>query len=252
SPDGTRIVSAAARVFGAAELKVWDARTGTVLLDLTQKDKTDSASMGEEGGCVAFSPDGRRFVVGGMYTRNISPSLVQVWDAAAGTVLVELKGNQGSMRSVAFSPDGTQIATGSSNNTATVWDAEKGTALLELKGHTGAVNSVAFSPDGKRIITGSGDRTVRVWDARTGTTLGELKGHTGAVTNVSFSADGTRLLTAVSGERGLVRQAGVVTSVATGEVIVWDAPIHKSALELVGHTGGIVAAAFSPDGTQIA
>src|SRR5262249_53944137 len=87
SPDGTRIVTAAAAVFGATELKVWDARTGTALLDLTLKDKTGSVSMGEEGGCVAFSPDGRRFVAGGMYTRSIHPWVVQVWDAETGTVL---------------------------------------------------------------------------------------------------------------------------------------------------------------------
>src|SRR5262249_33473964 len=127
-----------------------------------------------------------------------------------------------------------------------------GTALLELKGHTGTVNSVAFSPDGQRIVTGSGDRTVRVWDVKTGTTLAELKGHTGAVTNVSFSADGMRLLTAGSGERALVAQAGMVRSAAPGEVMVWDAPIHKPALELVGNTGGIESVAFSPDSRRIA
>src|SRR5262249_8445230 len=152
--------------------------------------------------------------------------------------------------------DGTRIVTGgvglNKPGEATVWDAEKGTALLELKGHTGNVNSVAFSPDGKRVVTGTADRTVRVWDARTGTTLAELKGHTGAVTSVSFSADGTRLLTAGS-VRGHVRRAeGVLTSVVTGEVIVWDAPIRIPEVELVGHTGGIVAVAFSPDGSRLA
>src|SRR5262249_29656843 len=106
SPDGTRIVTAAwhVQVRGAAELKVWDAKTGTVLLDLTQKDKAGHGSyMGHRGGCVAFSPDGRRFVAGGRHTRSIHPSLVQVWDAETGTVLVELKGDQSPVLSVAFS-----------------------------------------------------------------------------------------------------------------------------------------------------
>ena len=109
--------------------------------------------------------------------------------------LFTLYGHTGAVTSVAFSPDGTRIVTGSEDQTAKVWDARTGTALLELKGHTGAVTSVSFSPDGTRIVTGSGDRTAKVWDARTGTALLELKGHTGGVTSVSFSPDGTRIVT---------------------------------------------------------
>jgi WD40 repeat protein/tetratricopeptide (TPR) repeat protein len=215
SPDGTRLVTAGARrrINAGTELKVWEARTGTVLLDLTNKGKVSGFSPAEGGGSVAFSPDGQRFVTGGMYS---GPNEVKVWDARTGTVKVEMKGKKSPVLSVAFSRDGTRIVSGNSDKTATVWDAETGTALLELKGHTGNVFSVAFSPDGKRVVTGSGDRTVRVWDARTGTTLAELKGHTGAVTSVSFSADGTRILTA---DGGLM--AG------KGEVFVWDARTGK-------------------------
>jgi WD40 repeat protein len=214
SPDGTRIVTAAARVNPAGvELKMWDARTGTVLLDLTQKKAPRGLFLGERGGSVAFSPDGRRFVIGG---RNTDPSTtVKVRDAGTGRALLEMKGRS-PVLSVAFSRDGKRIVAGNSSKTATVWDAQTGTALVELKGHTGPVFSVAFSPDGKRALTGSGDRTVRVWDVRTGTTLAELKGHTDAVTSVSFSADGTRLLTA----SGLLGDK-------PGEVFVWDARTGK-------------------------
>ncbi len=198
---------------GGAELKVWDAKTGTVLLDPTQKKSPGGIRLGERGGSVAFSPDGRRFVTGGRHT---DPSTaLKVWGTGTGTVLLEMKGKF-PVLSVAFSKDGTRIVSGNSGKTATVWDAQTGTPLLELKGHTGSVFSVAFSPDGKRLVTGSGDRTVRVWDARTGTTLAELKGHTGAVTSVSFSADGTRILTAsglLGGEQG--------------QVFVWDARTSK-------------------------
>ena len=66
--------------------------------------------------------------------------------------------------SVAFSPDGKRIVSGSTDNTLRVWDAEKGSALGEpLRGHTGLVVSVAFSPDGKRIVSGGIDNTLRVW-----------------------------------------------------------------------------------------
>jgi WD40 repeat protein/tetratricopeptide (TPR) repeat protein len=172
--------------------------------------------------------------------------VVQVLDAETGTALVEMKGSQTPVLSVAFSPDGTRVVTGGGGGTiageATIWDAQTGKALVELKGHTGAVNSVAFSPDSNRVVTGSGDRTVRVWDARTGATLAELRGYTDMVASVSSSADGTRLLTASGGWEPK----------RPGEVIVWDAPIPKAAVELVGHTGRINVAAFSPDGSRLA
>ena len=65
--------------------------------------------------------------------------------------------------SVAVTPDGARIVTGSDDNTARVWDASTGAELLQLKGHTDAVSGVAVTPDGARIVTGSADNTARVW-----------------------------------------------------------------------------------------
>jgi tetratricopeptide (TPR) repeat protein len=213
SPDGEQIITGSD--FGGDqgnEAKVWDARTGALLLDLTKGN--GSYRLGSRMS-VAFSPDGKQVVVAGARSMTTPERgvMATVRDTQTGATLVELKAPQETPESMAVSPDGTRIALGYHNNLVTIWDAEKGTPLLDLKGHTSEINSVAFSPDGKRIVTGSGDRTVRIWDARTGTTLAELKGHTGAVTSVSFSADGTRLLT------------------AGGEVFVWDAPIPKPEVE---------------------
>ena len=70
------------------------------------------------------------------------------------------------MSSVAFSPDGTRIVSGSADKTVRVWDAATGQPIGQpLTGHTDAVSSVAFSPDGDRIASGSDDNTVRLWDA---------------------------------------------------------------------------------------
>ena len=68
---------------------------------------------------------------------------------------------------MAFSPDGTLIATGSSDSTVRVWDALTCQHLATLTGHKEPVAAVAFSPDGTLIATGSSDSTVRVWDALT-------------------------------------------------------------------------------------
>ncbi|KAG6327627.1 hypothetical protein ID866_11462, partial [Astraeus odoratus] len=94
------------------------------------------------------------------------------------SVEVELKGHTDFVRSVAFSPDGTRIISGSHDNTVRVWDAERGVQIgSPLEGHTDWATSVAFSPDGTKIISGSHDKTVRVWDAE----------------RAAFSPDGTKI-----------------------------------------------------------
>jgi tRNA A-37 threonylcarbamoyl transferase component Bud32 len=105
-----------------------------------------------------------------------------------------LQGHMDYVTSIAFSPDGQRIASGSWDNTLKVWDAASGQATLTLRGHTGVVSSVAFSPDGKRIVSGSEDNTLKVWDAASGQATLTLRGHTDAVSSVAFSPDGQRIV----------------------------------------------------------
>ena len=95
-------------------------------------------------------------------------------------------GHGGSVSSVAFSPDGKRIVSGSRDTTLKVWDASTGQETLTLKGHSGSVYSVAFSPDGTRIVSGSFDKTLKVWDASTGQEILTLKGHSGIVYSVAI------------------------------------------------------------------
>jgi eukaryotic-like serine/threonine-protein kinase len=218
SPDGSRIVT------GSADrtARVWDARTGTNLLEL----------KGHHGKVVSatFSPDGTRVVTGSL------DRTAKIWDAKSGTLVLDLKGHTSPLSGAAFSRDGSRIVTGSWDSTARVWDARAGTTLLELKGHTGAVLSAAFSPDGSRIVTSGNFGLAKVWDARAGTTLLELKGgNIGQVWSATFSPDGLRIVTG-----GLDRT-----------VRVWDAQAGTLLLELKGHTYIVNSAMFSPDGSRI-
>jgi WD40 repeat protein len=91
---------------------------------------------------------------------------------------------------LAFSPDGKQLASGSSDNTVHIWDIATGQSLQELEGHSKAVSAVAFSSDGRRLASGSYDRTVRVWDTATWETVQTLeRGHLDSVSAVAFSPD---------------------------------------------------------------
>jgi WD40 repeat protein len=85
-----------------------------------------------------------------------------VWDAATGQPLTGPLEHQDTVRSAAFSSDGTRVVTASMDKTARVWDAATGKPLTGPLKHQAGVWSAAFSPDGTRVVTASGDKTARV------------------------------------------------------------------------------------------
>jgi WD40 repeat protein len=113
-----------------------------------------------------------------------------------------LEGHTGGVNSVAYSPDGQRIISGSDDNTIRIWDAVTGVAVGKpLMGHTKRVWSVAYSPDGRRIISGSDDMTIRIWDAMTGTGVGNPpEGHTMNSKSIAHSPDGHHIVSASGGE----------------------------------------------------
>ena len=78
--------------------------------------------------------------------------------------LLKEKGHSSSVRSIAISPDGKYIVSGSVDGTIKIWDFKTGECLNSLEGHSSWVDSIAISPDGKYIVSGSGDGTIKIWD----------------------------------------------------------------------------------------
>ena len=115
---------------------------------------------------------------------------MRLWDVQTGTSIRELTNHTERVGSVAISPDGKTLASGSVDDTVRLWDVQTGTSIRELTGHTNNIGSVVFSPKGKVLASGSWDNTIRLWDVQTGTHLSTLPGHTDSVTSLMFSPDG--------------------------------------------------------------
>ena len=128
---------------------------------------------------LAFAP--RESVISKLYHSRFhipvtaSGNIDKLWPLSEPLVII----GKWQVWSVAFSPDGKQIVSGSNDQTIRVWNVATGEQCGEaLRGHDSSVTSVAFSPDGKQIVSGSDDQTIRVWNVATGEQCGEaLRGH---------------------------------------------------------------------------
>ncbi|KAF5366506.1 hypothetical protein D9757_012183 [Collybiopsis confluens] len=142
------------------------------------------------------------------------------------------------VQSVAVSPNGQQVVSGSHDNTVRIWNVQTGQQIGDpLHGHTNSVTSVAFSAGGQQVVSGSHDMTVRIWNVQTGQQIGDpLHGHINLVTSVAFSPDGQQVVS------GSYDKTVRIWNVQTGQQI--GDPLH-------GHTNLVTSVAFSPDGQQV-
>ena len=187
---------------------------------------------------------------------------------------------------LAFSPDGTRLASGSKDKTVRLWDTATNNELAILQKHTGWTNVLAFSPDGKMLASGSTDKTVQLWDPATGAHLATFDAHLATfnepirgIAALAFSPDGRTLasgsmdgtirfwntttrtllpirLTAhtewVKAVSFLEDSSALVSVDFNGVITLWDLKTsQKTGLQKIGPRDFLFTSAFSPDGTKL-
>jgi serine/threonine-protein kinase len=201
-----------------------------------------SCELPSSGGtCVYFrlSPDGGTVFVA---QHDAVDNQLRAYDATTGQELIPRQGHSGAVLSVAFSPNGRTLVSGSSDGTARLWDlagwqpGEPLPPVRTLEGHTNEVWSVSFSPDGKLLASGGRDGWIFLWDAASGSKIHVLAGHSPAWANLTFSPDGRTL--AAGGQHGTVNR--------------WDVSSAQPKEPWRWHVGEVRPVAFSPDGRLMA
>jgi WD40 repeat protein len=235
SPDGSRLAAGD----GIGQVYVWDATTGELLTTL------EGFRFGgvECGGAscdivtitgVTLSPDGTTIAAGtgGYITEG---GWVELWDIETGAIRGYLEGS-GSMSDLAYSPDGTLLATTSASSGFRLWDVAAGEVRHTLDGAYEDVEDIAFSPDGNLLAAGRWDGTVQVWNTATGGQQAVWEGHTDYVSAVAFSPDGS-----------LLASGGLDATVR-----LWDVTTGETLAVFDGLAGWVHAVTFSPDGRLLA
>ena len=216
APDGRSIVSAGAD----ATVRIWT--TSGSLARIIPLDHGAATSIAMQGDELATGH---------------ADGYVAVWDMLSGRKLADLRRNEASIWSLAFTDmPGRFLAAGHDWKVA-LWDLKAPAAPVHIfEGHESAVQAVAFSPNGPYLVSGSADRSVRLWNLNTLDLVRIYTRHPDFVTSVAVSPDG-----------GLVASATL-----NGDIRIWSAASQRSYRRLRGHKDNVTSVAFSPDGSTLA
>ena len=191
-------------------------------------------------GDMTFSPDGAVLAV---------PCRPGVWlyDVETGAEINLLVGQTEPVRSVAFSPDGTRLASGSWDRTVRLWDVLTWEGTHTLAGHTDRIDAIVFSPDGSTLASKSRDKIIRLWDVHTGEPLQTLEG-----LQLGSRNNKVRLWDAHTGETSLTLDSELRQHWLSSMVFSSDRKSKVRVTDVVpslkGHLDKIKSAVFSPDG----
>ncbi|MDX2232581.1 MAG: NACHT domain-containing protein [Leptolyngbyaceae cyanobacterium bins.349] len=229
SPDSQNLASSSTDKL----IRVWDVHTGRCLNTLTGHQAWIFS--------VAWSPIAISVgsgVSGTILASSAADCTIKLWDATTGQCLKTLSGHTSWVWSVAWSPDGLQLASGSSTNdlTARIWNPVTGDCLQVLVGHQSWIWWVKWSPNGKVLATAADDKRIKLWNPQTGECLRTIHDDRQLGVALTWSPDSQKLATS-----------------GTGHVVrIWQVETGTLEHELAGHAACVWAIAWSPDGQWLA
>ena len=237
----------------------------------------DSSSTGTVY-AMRLAPDGSTMAVGGAGSGSGSgrSGMLTLREAATGKLLRQLAGHSAPVKSLAFSPNGSLLASGSQDKTLRLWDVESGNQLHVFEGYESGVQSLSFSPDGRQLASATVHGRLKLWHVLDRNAIDRLE-HTVGITRVAFAPQGNVLVAVRDKEllldvlnhrdhpRVLKGHERWIPSIAfspdgstlasgslTGTVKLWDMDTGQTLDSFKAHSASVTWMAFSPNGKDLA
>lgn len=229
SPDERYVISASAD----ATIRIWDKDSGQLLRQLSHSAQVLSMALKDD------------LLVASDYDFESAASHMMLWNWRTGKEMRCFEGQCDVIHSVAISPDGQWILSGSGasgpysahsgDNDLVLWDLQSGAVLRRMHGHKDAIFHVAFRPDGCSAVSSSADSTLILWNLDDGEIISTLRGHSTFVYSFDISPKGDRVLSAS----------------LDLSVILWDLERAQEIRRFYGHAGPVTAVQFLSDGRRV-